>query len=115
MPKNTREMKAVGVGVPKVIVDHVGQVLDRPVMHRQGLQQQMMTKSLEHQDGTFDERILPGEKRVVPDQVSLERREMDAETEKAKNNIAHPLTLEERECCHQNPVFDDWFRSGGYA
>jgi hypothetical protein len=75
----------------------------------------MMAKSLEDKDGTFNERIVPGEKRVIPDQVPLERWEMDAETEKAKNNIAHPRTLEERECFQQKPVLDDWFRTGGYA
>jgi hypothetical protein len=74
-----------------------------------------MTKSLEHKDRAFDERIVPGEEGVVPDQVALERREMDAKTEKRKNNIAQPLTLEERECFQQEPVLDDWVRAGGYA
>ena len=47
MPKDVRQMITVGVGVPEKVIEHVGDVLDRAIMGREGLEQEVMSKRLQ--------------------------------------------------------------------
>src|SRR5947208_524704 len=95
MPENDRQVKAICISVPEEIIEHVGQVLDRPVMHRERIQEEMMAKRFEEQDRAANERIVAGKKTVVPDQLSRECRETNGQTEQSQTSVADPATLED--------------------
>src|SRR5438270_3199460 len=95
MPENIRQVKAISVGVPEEVIEHVGHVLDWPVMHRERIQEQMMPKRFEDEDGTADERIVPGEKGVVPDQLARERREVNSQKKQSQGSVAKPRSVQD--------------------
>src|SRR6266404_3781749 len=81
MPENVREMEAVRIGVPNQVIENVGNVLDRSIMRRKRVEKEVVSKTLQDQDWTFDERIVAGQVLIVPDKLSLERWEVHREPE----------------------------------
>jgi hypothetical protein len=69
--KNVGKVKPVKVAVPKKIVGHVGEVLDRPVMPRVGIQKKIMPKGLEDQNRTLDELVCSNQIVVIPYKLPL--------------------------------------------
>ena len=80
MPENIREMEAVGIGVPNQVIENVGDVLDRPIMGGEGIEKEIMPERLQDEDRAFDEGIVVGEVLVVPNELALERGEVDRES-----------------------------------
>jgi hypothetical protein len=88
-------MKPVRVGIPKQVVDDVRNVLDRPIVGRKGIDEQVMPKILQEQKRAFDEGVVVRQVLIVPNKLSLERREVDRETQEREDNAANPGALEE--------------------
>ena len=96
MPENIREMEPVGVSVPDEVIENVGDVLDRPVMGREGIEEEVMPKALQNQERALDERIVVGQVLIVPDQLTLKGRKVDRESEQRQQGAARPGALTER-------------------
>jgi hypothetical protein len=90
MPENIREMEAVGIGVPNQVIENVGDVLDRPVMRGEGIEKEIMPERLQDEDRAFDKGIVVRQVLVVPDELALERGEMDRESKKREERATHP-------------------------
>ena len=105
-------MKAIGVGVPEEVIEHVGHVLDWPVMHRERIQEQMMPKRFEDEDGAADERIVPGEKGVIPDQLARERREVNRQTKQSQGSVTDPRTLQDGQRLSRTRFLRRYVRDG---
>ena len=85
MPENVREMEPVRIGVPNQVIKNVGDVLDRPVMRRKRIEKEIMAETLQDQERAFDEWIVMRQILVVPDELPLERGEMDRESQEREN------------------------------
>src|SRR6267142_6678720 len=96
MPKNIREMESVGVGIPDEVIENVGDVLDRTVMGREGIEKEIMSEALQNEERTFDERIVVRQVLVVPNELALEGREVDGESKQHEHRAARPSALTER-------------------
>src|SRR4030081_3759899 len=91
-------MEPVRIGVPNQVIENVGDVLDWPVMGRKGIEKEIVPKTLQDKERALDERIVARQVQVVPDQLSLERREMHREPKQRENDAARPGALEQRGC-----------------
>lgn len=89
-------MKAVRIGIPNQVVGDVGNVLDWAVMRGKGIDKQVMAKILQNQKRAFDEGIVVRQILIVPDELSLERRKMNDESQEREDGAANPGALQER-------------------
>jgi hypothetical protein len=69
------------VRVPKKVIDHVGEILDWPVMTCEGIWKKVVAEGFEDEQGTLDERIVANEINVVPYGSSLHRWQSDNEAD----------------------------------
>ena len=64
-----------------------------------------MSEALQNEKGAFDERIVARQVQVVPNELALERREVNGESEQGEESAAHPGYLPKRaEFMAQPPV-----------
>jgi hypothetical protein len=70
--------------------------LDWSVVGRKGIDEQEMAKIFQNQKGAFDEGTVVRQVLIVPNKLSLERREVDRESEEREDDAANPDALEER-------------------
>jgi myo-inositol-1-phosphate synthase len=91
MEQNVREMKSVGVALPKQVIHHKGKTLDGPVIRREQVQKKIMPEDLENKDRAPDQGIVVHEGDVVPDHLALQRRNSDNKTDDAKEQAAQPI------------------------
>ena len=89
--QDVSQVKIGRVGIPKIVIDHERKVLDRPIMGRVGIEEEIMPERLKDEDRTFNERIIPRKVVVVPDELSLERGEVDNKPDRREKEIARPL------------------------
>ena len=89
-------MESVGVGIPHEVIENIGDVLDRPVMGREGIEKEIMPEALQNEERAFDERIVVRQVLVVPNELALEGREVDGESEQRKHGAARPSALTQR-------------------
>jgi hypothetical protein len=67
-------METKWVVSPEVIIRHVGEILDGPVVDGIGIEKEVMSKGLEDQKWTFNEWVPRSQILVVPEKGSLECR-----------------------------------------
>ena len=91
MQQNVGEMKTGGVGVPKVIIGHEGEVLDRPIMRRVGIEKEVVPERFEREQRTFDEWVVVREVIVVPYRLSLQSGQMHEKADSREEEISRPL------------------------
>jgi hypothetical protein len=89
-------MKAVRVGIPNQVVDDVGNVLDGTVVRGKGIDKQVVAKILQNQERTFDKGVIVRQVLIVPNELTLERGEVDSEPEQRQDHAANPGALQER-------------------
>src|SRR5437016_10429171 len=84
-------MKTGWVRVPKKVIEHVGKILDRPVVTRERIEKEIVPGRFESDKGAIYERIISGEGNVVPDEASLNRGQSDDEADGSEKKITRPL------------------------
>jgi hypothetical protein len=72
MQQEIREMKAVGVGIPKTVVEKIGERLDGAIVRRKGLRKEVMPEALQNQERALDEWILQRQILVVPNALAVQ-------------------------------------------
>ena len=70
VPEQTRQVITERVRVPDEIVEEVGDVLDRPVMRGGTVESEIMAERFRKKERTLDERIVPDQRGVIPNQLS---------------------------------------------
>jgi hypothetical protein len=98
MVENIREMVPERIGKPDPIVEHVGYVLNRPVVNGQGIEKKIMPKHLEYEDRALEERVFLDEIMVVPKKFTLERRGVGDETCCEQNQEHCPTFVGKSDC-----------------
>ena len=89
-------MKPVRVGIPNQVVDDIGNVLDGAVVRGKGIDKEVMPKILQNQKRAFDEGVVVRQILIVPNELTLQRREVDRESQERENDAANPGALQER-------------------
>ena len=72
--KHVGEMEAKLVGIPKKIVKDVRDVLDRTIVCREGIEEEVVSECFENEERTLDKRILVGKIEIIPDAFPLQSR-----------------------------------------
>ena len=90
MQEHVRDMKAPRVRVPKKVIEHVGDGLDRAVMGRKGIEEQIVPKSFQDQQRAFDEWIIARQINVVPNALALQSWSVDHERRDKKSSDPKP-------------------------
>src|SRR5258708_7390656 len=91
-------MEPVRISIPNQVIENVGDVLDRPIMRRKGIEKEIVPETLQDKERALDERIVARQVLIVPDELPLEGREMHRKPKQRENNAAHPGALEQRSC-----------------
>src|SRR3954468_23463334 len=94
MQQNISEVEAVGIGVPKKVVEEIGDVLDRTVMAGKRLQEKIMAEALQDQEWAFDERIFQREILVIPNPLPGQAASPDQKADDKKGCIPQPIRPE---------------------
>jgi hypothetical protein len=68
--QNICEMIAIGIGVPETVIEKIGDGLDRAVVRRKRFLEEVVTETLQNQERTLDEWILPRQVMVVPNALT---------------------------------------------
>src|SRR4029077_10164736 len=79
------------VRIPEKVIQHVGQILDRPVVTRVRVEKEIVPERFESEERAFYEWIISGEENVVPDESSLDRGQSDDEADCSEKQIPRPL------------------------
>ena len=66
-------MVSVGLGVPNQVIENVGDVLQGPIVPGVGIGKEIMAERFQNQERALDQRIVPGQIEIVPDELPLER------------------------------------------
>ena len=69
--KKAGEMKPVKAPVPDHVIEHVGNVLNGPVMAGIGLREESLPKHLKNEKRTLNERISSSQEVIVPDALAV--------------------------------------------
>lgn len=67
MENNIGQVITINIASPNEVIEAVGDVLDRTVVSRGGIEKKMVAERFEGEKGTFDHRVLANEIIVVPD------------------------------------------------
>src|ERR1044071_10396034 len=87
MQDDIRDVEPPCVRVPEKIIDHVGDVLDRPVMRRKGVEEEIVPKRFQNQQWTFDKWIIAGQISVIPNTFALYRWSVDDERRSEERRV----------------------------
>src|SRR5206468_11213496 len=85
------------IRTPKKVIDHVGEVLDWPVMAGEGIEKEVVPEGFEDEQGTLNEWIVANEINIVPYGSALHRWQSDEETDRTEKKIARPLLGAQRD------------------
>src|ERR1043166_1149593 len=87
-------MVAVRVGVPKKVIEEVGDILNRTVMAGIRLQKKVMSKAFQDQERALDERIRQRKVLIVPDSLAGQAAGPDQEADDKDDCITQPIGTE---------------------
>src|SRR6266550_8153552 len=93
-------MKTGWVRIPEKVIQHVGQILDRPVVTRERIEKEIVPERFESEERAFYEWIISGEANVVPDELSLDGGQSDDEADRAEKKITRPLLAAKSDKAH---------------
>src|SRR5438045_9639039 len=85
-------MKTGWVRVPKKVIEHVREILDRPVVTRERIEKEIVPERFESEKRAFYEWIISGVDNVVPDDPSLDGAKSDNAVDGSKKKIT-PTSL----------------------
>src|SRR4029078_12653351 len=77
--------------VPDEIIGDEGEILYRPIVRGVEIEKEVVTKRFEDEKRTFNERVVSNQKRIVPNQLALQRRQMHDEADQGENDETGPL------------------------
>ena len=86
-------MVSVGFGVPNQVIERVGDILDGPIVAGVGIGKEIMAERFQDQKRALDQRIVPGQINVVPDQLPLERGNVNTGAKENEQKTPQPRTL----------------------
>ena len=91
MQQHVRHVKSPRVCVPEKVIDHVGDVLDRPVMGRERVDKQIVPKRFQNEERALDKRIVAREVIIVPNAFTLEGWRVNDDRGDRQTNHAQPI------------------------
>jgi len=71
--ENIAEMEPGWIRIPERVIQHVGQILDRPVVTRERVEKEIVPERFQCEERALYEWIVSGEVNVIPDELSLDR------------------------------------------
>ncbi len=91
--EHVREMKSELVRIPKEIVEDEGNVLNRAIMGRERIQEQIVTEGFRDQEWALDEWIVARQILIVPNPRSLQGGQVHQNRNKPKDEAAKPVSV----------------------
>jgi hypothetical protein len=84
-------MESIRICVPKHVIQNERYVLDGPVMSGKRIQEKVVSKRLQDQKWTFNERIVVRQILIVPNKLSLQRRGANGKPNEREERATYPI------------------------
>ena len=92
-------MKAELIRIPEKVIENIRNILDRPIMRGQGVEEQKVTERFRNQNRALNKRIVVRQILIIPNPLALQSGRMNQNRNGDENNAAKPIRVSQPRDC----------------